>query len=91
MAREDDAIVFADVFARRGTDKGIPDDGGVASREEREIAAAIWLPKHTGDKDFTNLPVRFDSIAMIVLSENRAMLRYHINRLDCEITTGETD
>lgn len=74
-----------------GTGKGMPDDGGVASRERRKIAAATWLSEHAGNEDFTNLPVRFDSIEMMVLSENRAMLRHHINRLGCEITAGETD
>lgn len=91
VAREDDAIVFVDVFARRGTDKGLPEDGGVTSRERREIAAATWLSEHADDEDFVNLPVRFDSIAMMVLSESRAMLGHHINCLGCEMTAGETD
>lgn len=91
VAREDDAIVFVDVFARRGTDKGLPEDGGEASRERREIAAATWLSEHADDEDFVNLPVRFDSIAMMVISESSALLRHHINCLGCEITAGETD
>lgn len=91
VAREDDAIVFVDVFARRGTDKGMPDDGGVASRERREIAAATWLSEHADDEDFVNLPVRFGNIAMMVIGESHAMLRHHINCLGCEMTAGETD
>ena len=91
VAREDDAIVFVDVFARRGTDKGMPDDGGVASRERREIAAATWLSEHADDEGFANLPIRFDSIAMMVIGENRALLRHHINCLGCDITAGQTD
>lgn len=83
--------MFVDVFARRGTDKGMPDDGGVTSRERREIAAATWLFEHADDEGFADLPIRFDSIAMMVIGENRALLRHHINRLGCEITASETD
>lgn len=37
VAREDDAVVFVDVYARLGADRGMPEDGGEASRERREI------------------------------------------------------
>lgn len=89
VAREDDAIVFVDVFARRGTDKGMPEGGGEASRERREVAAATWLAEHD-DEEHVNLPIRFDSISMMVISDSRALLRHHINCLG-EVTAGETD
>lgn len=91
VAREDDAIVFVDVYARRGTDRGMPEGGGVASHERREIAAAAWLAEHGDEEGFVDLPIRFDSIAMMVIGESRALLRHHINCLGCEITAGETD
>lgn len=91
VAREDGAIVFVDVFARRGTDKGMPDDGGAASRERREIAAATWLSEHADEEGLVDLPIRFDSIAMMALTKSRALIRHHINCLGCEITAGETD
>ena len=43
VAREDGAVVFVDVYARHGIDRGMPDGGSEASRERREIAAAAWL------------------------------------------------
>lgn len=89
VAQEDDAIVFVDVYARRGSDKGMPEGGGEASRERREIAAATWLSEHD-DTDRVNLPIRFDSISMMVISDSRALLRHHINCLG-EVTAGETD
>lgn len=91
VAREDDAVVFVDVYARLGADRGMPEDGGEASRERREIAAATWLAEHDGEEGLVDLPIRFDSIAMMVIGESRALLRHHINCLGCEITAGETD
>lgn len=91
VAREDDAVVFVDVYARLGADRGMPEDGGEASRERREIAAATWLSEHDGEEGLVDLPIRFDSIAMMVIGESRALLRHHINCVGCEITAGETD
>ena len=89
VAQEDDAIVFVDVYARRGSDKGMPEGGGEASRERREVGAATWLAEHD-DEERVNLPIRFDSISMMVISDSRALLRHHINCLG-EVTAGETD
>ena len=36
VAREDDAVVFVDVYARRGTDKGMPEDRRGIPREARD-------------------------------------------------------
>ena len=51
VAREDGTVVFVDVYARHGIEKGMPDGGGETSRERREIAAAAWLSEHAGDDD----------------------------------------
>lgn len=90
VATEDDTVVFVDVLARQGTDRGMPDDGGEASRERKEIAAATWLAEHS-DEEYVNRPIRFDSIAMMVIGESRALLRHHINCLGCSITAGQAD
>ena len=67
VAREDDTVVFVDVYARHGFDKGMPEEGNEGSRERREIVAAAWL------------------------SENRALLKHHINCLGCGLTAGQAD
>lgn len=90
VATEDGDVVFVDVNARQGTDRGLPEDGGAASREHREIAAAAWLAEHGGE-EYTDRPIRFDSIAMLVLGESRALLRHHINCLGGDLTAGQTD
>lgn len=43
-------------------------------RKRREIAAAAWLSEHADDEGHVDMPIRFDSIAMILLSENRACM-----------------
>lgn len=65
VARQDDTVVFVDVYARSGVDKGMPEEGGEGSRERREIAAAAWLSEHADDESLVDTPIRFDNIAMI--------------------------
>ena len=91
VARKDGTVVFVDVYARSGIDRGMPEEGGESSRERREIAAATWLSEHADDEDIVDTPVRFDSIAMMILNENRALLKHHINCLGGAMTAGQAD
>ena len=45
VARDEDAIVFCDVQARRGVEKGIPEES-LGARERMETNAAKWLGEH---------------------------------------------
>ena len=47
------------------------------ARGLREALAATWLAGN-GD-DYADTPVRFDEVAMMVVKENRALLRHHVN------------
>lgn len=91
VAKDEDDLVFCDVSARNGFERGIPESNDWASRERREIAAAAWLSEHCDDDTLVDLPIRFDSIAMMVIGENRALVRHHINCLGFDITAGQTD
>lgn len=91
VAREDGTLVFVDVYARSGIDRGMPEEGGESSRERREIAAATWLSEHADDEGIADTPVRFDSIAMMLVSESRALLKHHINCLGGAMTAGQAD
>ena len=42
-----------------------------------DLVAAAWLAGN-GD-DYADTPVRFDEMAMMVVKENRALLRHHVN------------
>ena len=88
-ARDGEALVFCDAYARRGIEKGMPDGDSEGSRERREVSAAKWLAEHTGDYD--GCPVRFDVISMLVVSESRALLRHSVNCLGGDVMAGSTD
>lgn len=76
IAKDDDAIVFIEVTTSS------PEAGGFAqrnlSREQFEILAAMWLAENPEESE---IRVRFDTIAMMVLGEDKAMLRHHIDSL----------
>lgn len=91
VARDEDTIVFCDVYARRGVEKGMPTDGGEGSRERREIDAAKWLAEHASDPELVDAPIRFDTISMLVVGEDRALLRHHINCLGSGTIASSTD
>lgn len=65
---------FVDATVRIGTD-GFPE--AHRARGLREALAAAWLAGN-GD-DYADTPVRFDEVAMMVVKENRALLRHHVN------------
>ena len=61
-------------LVRSGTD-GCPE--AHRARGLREALGAAWLAGN-GD-DYADTPVRFDEVAMMVVKENRALLRHHVN------------
>ena len=71
---EDGTLVFVDATVRIGAD-GFPE--AHRARGLREALAAAWLAGN-GD-DYADTPVRFDEVAMMVVKENRALLRHHVN------------
>lgn len=78
----DSIVSFVDVSLHIKT---LPDraiDRG--SRSTREKVAMAFLAENTGLFDETNFAVRFDAIALAVLTEDRAMIRYHTNVLASE-------
>ena len=78
VAKDGDALAFIDVKARRDSAKGFPEsDTSNRAREEREMAAIRWL--QNGSEEYTDIPIRFDVISLVVIGEHRAIIRHHIN------------
>lgn len=52
----------------------------------RDEDALVFMDEaaHAGDEDLADVRVRFDTIGMMVLSENKALLRHHINCLGAD-------
>ena len=76
VAKDDGDIVFVDVRANLASE-GFREPA--ATREKREAAAAAWLA--TDGDGLVDASIRFDDIAMMVVSGSRALLRHHINAL----------
>ena len=68
------AFVFGHVHGNVGA--GIPDER--IDRKAFERLAAAYLAEHP---EFADCAVRADSVAVLVLSENRAMIRHCVNAL----------
>lgn len=77
VAVDDGSLVFAGVDYT-DADNGFPKE---FARSEFEFFATDWL---MGNFDFgiRNMPIRFDFVAMQVLSGNNAFVRHHINCLN---------
>lgn len=76
IAREGDVLCFVEVKTRSNTEHGFPSEAVNAKKRDRyERIAACYLK----DYDTVDVSVRFDIISILVLSEHRAFLRFHIN------------
>ena len=79
VAEDGDVLVFVDVSARDGIDRGFPTDScSQENRVRREMVALAYLAEHS---DVTERPIRFDNVALLVVGPDRAMIRHHINAL----------
>lgn len=78
IASEEDDLVFISCQLRRNSGEGFPEE--VLDRSPLERLAAAYLAEHLDSGDCT---VRFDLVSVLVLSDDRALLRHHRNAL-CE-------
>lgn len=82
IARDGDTLCFIEVKTRSQVNKGFPSEAVDArKREKYERIAACYLK----DYDICDIRVRFDVISILVLSKDRAFLRFHINAFGAEV------
>lgn len=76
IARDENALVFVEVKTRTGCEKGLPEEA-VNERKRRryENIAATYLAQN----DVVDMQVRFDIVSILVVAEDRALIRHHIN------------
>ena len=75
FAGEADIIAVVEVKTRRNADKGLPSEAVTrAKREKYERIALAYIQDHF----FGEAVVRFDVVAIIVLSDDRAFIRHHL-------------
>lgn len=81
IARDGDTLCFVEVKTRSQLEKGFPSEAVDArKRDKYERIAACYLK----DYEICDIRVRFDVISILVLSEDRAFLRFHINAFGAE-------
>lgn len=80
VCMDDETLVFIEVKARSDASQGFPSDKVDQKKRERfERIAASYLQQHT----LTDTRVRFDVVSILVLGEDRAFLRHHVNAFGC--------
>ena len=76
IALQDDTLCFVEVKTRSDVQKGFPSEAvNERKRDRYERIAACYLKEHVYD----DLRVRFDVISILVLNNDRAFLRHHVN------------
>lgn len=80
IARDGQAVVFVEVKTRRGIQKGFPSEAVTAEKRRRYEKIAAFFLRGFEEAD---IPVRFDVIGLLVISEDRAMIKHHVNAYGC--------
>lgn len=76
IARDENVLVFVEVKTRMGADKGLPEEAVNEEKRRRyEKIAGMFLAEY----DDCDLQVRFDIVAITVISPEKAFIRHHIN------------
>ena len=80
IARDEEAIVFCEVKTRTNINKGFPSEAVDAEKRSRYEKIAAWYLR---DCPFYDVPVRFDVVALMVVAEDRALIKHYVNAF-CE-------
>lgn len=74
VALDGDALVLVEVKTRRSAAKGNPEEAITPAKRRRYARLAAAYIQHAGVEP---VATRFDVIALLVISEDRALLRHH--------------
>ena len=74
IARDGESLVFVEVKTRTGVWRGFPSEAVDERKRDRYERIAGWYLGSFGE---VNFPVRFDIIAIMVVSEDRAFIRHY--------------
>lgn len=81
VALEDRTIVLVEVKTRRTVAKGSPEEAVTPAKRRRYAKLADAYLQSAG---LTEVTVRFDVIALLVVAQDRALLRHHRNAFELE-------
>lgn len=74
VALDGQTVVLCEVKTRRTATKGTPEEAVTPAKRRRYAKLAAAYLQHLGDDC---VAVRFDVITILVIAENRALLRHH--------------
>lgn len=75
IARDEETLIFVEVKTRKDCQKGFPAEAVNAEKRTRYEKIALEFLKNY---EVVDLSVRFDVISIVVVSEDRALIRHHI-------------
>lgn len=76
IALDENTLVFIEVKTRSNSEKGLPEEAvGSKKRKRYEKIAVSYLQHNT----LSDVSIRFDVIAILVVSPDRAFLRHHLH------------
>ncbi len=76
VALDGTTLVMCEVKTRKSISKGSPDEAVTPAKQRRYARIAASYLAHAGNPDLT---VRFDVISLLVIADDRALLRHHRN------------
>lgn len=74
VALDGDTLVLVEVKTRKSAAKGSPEDAITPAKQRRYARLAAAYIQHAG---LEGTAARFDVIALLVIAEDRALLRHH--------------
>ena len=74
VALDGKPLVLCEVKTRRSTSKGTPEQSVTAAKRRKYAKLAAAYMQQTG---LDSVTVRFDVITLLVIAEDRALLRHH--------------
>jgi len=74
VALDGESLVLCEVKTRRTIAKGSPEEAVTPAKQKRIVRLAKQYVQHAGIEP---VAVRFDVVSILVLAEDRALLRHH--------------
>ena len=84
IAEDGDTLVFCEVKTRTSLKRGMPSEAVTPEKRKRYEKIAAWYLRECGDEwcrghGWDDHPIWFDVISILVVGEDRAILRHDVN------------
>ncbi len=79
IALEDETLVLCEVKTRKTVSQGTPEEAITPAKQRRYVRLANAYMQQAG---LDEVPVRFDVVSILVIAEDRALLRHHRGAFD---------